>query len=334
MVLPIDVTGGLVSGLLNSGFDQTAGRVLGVVFGSISSGVVAQRLAELETEAARLAEQGQQMQADNPVLRTLLADLRGVLDDNERTIADAASDIQLSGIEVAGQTARQLALPGFTDADLDVIGIRWNVPDPAAVNALVGYVDSEAWADALKQYSDDVLEVVANQAILGIVNGQNPIATARAIRDAVEKYSLSAAENLMRTVQLTSYRTASAAQSAANADIITRRIRVAVLDDRTCLSCIALHGSELRPGERVDDHHRGRCTALDEVVGFPITIQSGEDWFNGLPEDRQLGIAGPGKLEVLRSGRATLRDFVHEYEDPVFGRMLREGSLKGLNLTP
>jgi len=329
MVLPpIDVTGGLVRGLLDRGFGGAAGRVLSVLTGNVLEGVVKQRLNELETEARRLDEAGERLQPDNPVLATFLRDFQGVLAQNGRAISGAAGDIQASGVQVAGQTARQLALPGLSDAELATIGIRWNTPDPEAVNLLVNYADSAAWADELAKYGPSVLDVVNNQAILGIFNGWNPVKTAELIREAAEGLSISQAENLMRTLQLTSYRSSSAIHSGANADIITRRIRVAVLDDRTCMSCIALHGSELRPGQRVDDHHRGRCDALDEVVGFPRTVQSGEEWFASQPEERQLIIAGPGKLEALRSGRATMRDFVHEYEDPVFGRMVREGSLK------
>jgi hypothetical protein len=334
MLPPIETTGGLVRGLLNRGFTGSAGRVLAVLAENTLSGTVQQRLKDLEVEARRLDEAGERLQPDNAVLATFWRDYDSVLRKNAQAITVAASDIQASGVQVAGEAARQLALPGLSDADLDVIGIRWNKPDPEAVNLLVNYADHPAWAAELAKYGDDALSIAQNQAVLGIVNGWNPIRTAYVIRDAVEGYSLSQAENLMRTLQLTSYRSASAIQSAANSDIITRRIRVAVLDDRTCMSCIALHGTELKPGERVDDHHRGRCTALDEVIGFPRQVQSGEDWFNSLPEERQLIIAGPGKLEAIQSGRARLRDFVHVYEDPVFGRMVREGSLKALNLTP
>lgn len=336
MVLPPTGTaGGLVRELLDRGFTGSAGRVLAVLAENTLDGPVQRRLKDLEIEAQRLTEAGERLQPDNAVLQTFWRDYAAALKQNARAIQDAAADIQASGVQVAGESARQLSLPGLSDDDLDVIGIRWNKPDPEAVNLLVNYVDNPAWAAELAKYGDDALNIAQNQAVLGIVNGWNPRRTAYAIRDSVEGYSLSQAENLMRTLQLTSYRTASALQSAANADILTRRIRVAVLDDRTCMSCIALHGTELKPGERVDDHHRGRCTSLDEVIGFPIQVQSGEGWFNSLPEERQLAIAGPGKLEALQSGKARLRDFVHVYEDSVFGRMVREGSLRdALNLTP
>jgi hypothetical protein len=135
----------------------------------------------------------------------------------------------------------------------------------------------------------------------------------------------------MRTLHLQSYRGATALNQTANSDIITKQTRVAVLDDRTCLSCIALHGTELRVGERVDDHHRGRCTSLTDVVGLPPkNIPSGADWFNGLPEARQRIIAGHANLEALKAGAVTLGDFVQPYQDEAFGTMVGEASLKGI----
>ena len=66
------------------------------------------------------------------------------------------------------------------------------------------------------------------------------------------------------------------------------------------------------------------------VRGAERQVRSGEDWFNGLSESQQLQMAGPGKLELLRTGQANLRDFVQTYRDPVYDEMVREASIKGL----
>lgn len=324
--------GGVVGGLLERGYSDSAGRVLAAVTGSTLDDVVKLRLDQLEEEARRLDEAGLKLEADNPVLRALMADLDPVMRQNARLLDNAAGEVQANGIDVAAQATRQLALPGLSDAALQEVGVFWNVPDPEAVNRVIGYVDSTAWAQQIGKYPQEVMDVINNQAIRGIAEGWNPLKTVRAIRDMTENTPVVHANTLMRTLHLTTFREGSAINQLANSDILTAQIRIAVLDDRTCMSCIALHGTRMAVGERVDDHHRGRCTSITEVVGFPREVSSGEEWFNSLSEERQLTIAGPGKLELLQSGKATLRDFVEEYTDPVFGRMFREASIKSLGL--
>lgn len=330
MVLPATNRIGLLTrDLLEKGYLSAAGRVLGVVAQSVQTGLVAQRLKELEEEAARLAERGDKLHSTNPVLRALLADLDDVLAQNARRLNNASGGVQANGVTAAGQLTKRLA--GLDDDLAQRIGIVWNQPDAEAVNLLVNYVDSPAWANELRQYPQQVLDVVRNQALRGMVNGWHPSVTAEMVSQMVEGVTLSQADNLLRTLHLQSYRGGTAIHQQANAAILTKQIRVAVLDDRTCLSCIALHGTELQVGERIDDHHRGRCTSLTEVVGLPPkNIPSGVEWFNGLPENRQRVIAGHANYEALKANAVRLPDFVQPYRDDTFGNMVREASLKGL----
>lgn len=74
------------------------------------------------------------------------------------------------------------------------------------------------------------------------------------------------------------------------------------------------------------------CTSVIRVKGRPpLNIQSGEDWFNSLPPERQAQqrsfADSPGKFAAYSTGKVTLRDFVHPYSDPVFNEMIREASL-------
>lgn len=330
MVLPAtNRIGTLTRGLLEEGYLSTAGRVLGVVAGSVQSGMVAQRLKELEAEAIRLAESGDKLSSTNPVLRALTADLDNVLIQNAQAINGVGGDVQANGVTLAQSLTKQLA--GMDTAAAQRIGIVWNQPDPQAVNLLVNTVDGPGWANTLRGYPQQVLDTINNQAVRGVIEGWHPSRTAQMISEMVNGVPLSQADNLMRTLHLQSYRGATAINQQANADIITRIIRAAVLDDRTCLCCIALHGTELRVGERVDDHHRGRCGPLTDVVGLPPKqIESGADWFNGLTEERQRIIAGHANFEALKAGAVQLRDFVQVYQDEAFGLMVREASLKGI----
>ena len=116
-----------------------------------------------------------------------------------------------------------------------------------------------------------------------------------------------------------------------------------------CLSCIALHGTQLAPGERVDDHYRGRCTEFYQVPGGPeypdqmqsdstpghrnfVKFQTGEEWFANLPPERQARQASflksPAKLRAYKDG-TPLSAFVGDHVDNVFGNQKIEKSLLG-----
>lgn len=333
MTQPINVFA-LVRRLLDGEYARVMTPVLNALASSVNSGVVDQRLRELQDEAARLREAGERLTPGNPVLRALLADLDPLLRRNAGRIDVASEDLQISATEAAQSLARQLALPGLSDEALAQLGVVWNQPDAAAVAQLVDYVNSDAFGEQLSDYPADVLTTIRNQAVRGIAEGWNPVKTAEAIRKMAQGVPLAQAQTIARTLQLTSYRDATALQHAANADIITRRIRIAALDRRTCLACVALHGSVLEDGERVRDHHNGRCTEIAEVVGNPRNIQRGADWFAGLPESRQREQRSfaqtPAKFEAYKDGALALDDFVTPYDDDVFGEMVRENSLKGV----
>lgn len=328
----------LINRLLDRGYNQAAQPALQAIASSTSSGLIAQRLAELDAEAARLSESGQRLTPDNPVLRALLADLETTLAGDSTVMGSVAEPVQSTGSNAAGVVQRQLAIGGMTDSQLAQIGVRWNVPDPEAVARLIAYARSDGWSAQLAQYGPNILNTVLNQAIQGIAYGWSPLRTAREIRRTAQSLPAYVANNLLRTLQLTSYRDSTALHQNANRDIAQQVVRIAALDRRTCLSCISQHGDVIWDSEsggvvpRVDDHHSGRCTSVIIIKGSNRTIQSGEAWWDSLSPERQAQqnslVQSPGKLEALRNGSATLRDFVHPYRDPVFGNMLRESSLK------
>lgn len=327
MTTPTSDPNQLVRQLLDRGYTTAAGSVLEALNRELLSNRVWARLQQLD-EAAREAERAATpFRPDQAELRALLADLQDTLQQTARAIAAAAPRLEESAVEAAARLARGLTLPNLNDRQLAALGIRWNTPDPEAVAALVRYSTSLDWRRELERYQTDIYEAVSNAALRGIVLGKNPRAIARDVVALVQSMPRYRAEALMRTIQLQSYRDATSANLYANRDILQSMIRIAVLDNRTCLACIAEHGSELPVGSRILDHHNGRCTAIGRVFGLARTVPTGEQWFNSLPPDRQLAIAGPGAYELLQSGRARLADFVDNYTDPVFGSMLREASL-------
>jgi hypothetical protein len=194
-------------------------------------------------------------------------------------------------------------------------------------------------------YSD-----LARNAILnGISKGAGPKTTAGKLRQYVEDMPTAASDTLMRTLQLNSYRDASLAMEQMNSAFITKKIRMATLDDVTCLSCIALDGTEMDPGEEIDDHYNGRCYAYYVVPGGDetpdqrqadsepgnrnfIPYQTGSDWFDSLSPERQAEqssfASSPAKLAAYQDG-IPLSAFVGDHEDSVFGHQFVENSLVG-----
>lgn len=310
----------VVNQLLDANYNRQVEPVLKAITSSVNSGLINQRLSELNAESQRLADEGKTLTADNPVLRALLADLDDTMKRNAGRIDGIADDVQRNGTEAGQILAEILAMPP-----------RWNRPDVEAINALIDYVNTPAFAQELTKYGDDVVAIVRNQAIRGIVEGWGPLKTAREIRRVTTALPAHKANVLMRTLQLQSYRRSTAIAHAANRDIIVKQVRIATLDTRVCLACVALHGQEMTVGEQVIDHHAGRCTSIAIVRGMERDIPTGQSWFDGLSESDKLALAGPGKLDLLQSGKATLRDFVQPYEDAVFGEMLREASIKFVN---
>lgn len=329
-----------ITALLDRDYKRIVEPVLNAIASTTNSGIVQQRLNELSAEAQRLADAGKRLTPDNPILRATLADLETALNAQSALIDAASAPLQSASIDQSGKIQRQLALPGMTDAQLARFGIAWNTPDPEAVASLVEYVRSDEWRALLSAYPDDVLAVIQNQAVRGIIYGWSPLRIAREISNRVQSLPLYTANNLLRTLQLTAYRDATAIHQNANRDIASQVIRIAALDTRTCLSCVALHGTVLWDSDRdasatvprVDDHHSGRCTSVIIVKGRPRQITTGIEWWDSLSPERQAQqnslVKSPGKLDAIRNGSATLHDFVHEYTDDTFGRMLREASLK------
>ena len=328
----------LVAQLLDRDYKREALPVLRAIARTTQSGQIAQRMKELDTEVTRLVAAGEKrLRPDNPVLRTLLRDLNSTMRGNVLLVDGVAGGLQESGMVAAPQVQRAMATAGMNPRTAAAVRAAWNVPDPEAVARVTGYAGSDAWGKLLRDYGKAVPRTIADQAVRGMVQGWGPGRTARRVRELVETMPAHQAATLMRTLQLTSYRDATAVAQQVNRDIARRVVRIATLDQRTCLSCVSAHGAVLwdseagGPVKRVNDHHNGRCTSVVIVKGRVTAIRSGEDWFNGLPAARRNELAAlrssPGKREALERGEATLRDFRQPYRDEVFGEMLGEASL-------
>lgn len=325
----------LVSELLESGYQNAAQAVLGSIVDGLQSGVVAQRLNELEVEASRLAEAGEKLSPDNPVLLQLLRDMDDFMGQNAGAIQGATANLTSNGVAAAEEISNILTFAGMSDNTKASILGQWNKPDPVTVANLVDFTQDSAFKDMLNTYQTGVIEAIQKKITAGFVQGKGARAVARSIRTVAMGMPASQAESLMRTMHLVSYRRGTAATQVSNAHLLQpTAIRVAVLDIRTCLACISLHGSPIPIGKPVADHWQGRCTSIAQVKGFNRNITPGTEWFESLDPARQMEQKAfkqsPALFAAYQDGAVSLNDFVAETNDELFGEMIQQASLVGI----
>jgi hypothetical protein len=351
---------------LDRSYTKTAGRMLAQIKAITNApGSQLQRsLRELDEEADRLIKDDARMNADNAALQKALNDYERAFVASQTLITGSDNDIQASGqtLAISAVTAkvfldvtRQITESGgdpLSPAGLAIYiaqtkraGVIWNVP--TVLDFATNYVESESWIERMEGWGEGYAALTRETILKGIQEGWGPKYTASQLRHLAQNMPVRAAETLTRTLQVTSYRDASAAMELVNGQYILGSIRVSALQDRTCLSCIALHGTRLEPGERVDDHFGGLCSSEYITIGNPdgpafmqadskpgnrqfLPFATGEEWFNSLSPERQRQQASfvnsPAKWRAFQAG-TSLREFVGEHIDPVFNRQVIELSL-------
>lgn len=266
--------------------------------------------------------------AVNRSIESELTDYQSYLRTEISAAADAAAKSGLSA-------GRLLMLAAIADALGVAIG---DVPQdqvrrtqPSALMFLMDYLRREG---PLFRKIDDLSGYHAKRIADGILEqvalGKNPRIIADWITDA---YGMGLTDSLRmtRTVQLYSYRQANNAVQVANFEVLRGVVWCAELDDRVCMSCVALHGTVYPVGTIADDHYNGRCAMVPWVEGAPNPIeQSGEDWFNEQSDATQQAMMGQAKWDAWKDGQFELSQLTKVTTDDVYGSMRGETSLKDL----
>jgi len=198
-----------------------------------------------------------------------------------------------------------------------------------AIIRLLGFLDRDGpLFDRLNKLAGSNAEHVASEIVQMVGLGMGPREIAEHIRDALGG-GLTDALRMTRTVQLYSYREATRAYYVANSDVVSGWVWHAELDDNTCASCIAQHGSVHPLTETLNDHHNGRC-AMVPSIGGDNPVAPGRDWFDSLSEAEQRSILGKGRYEAFKAGKFEFSDLSKERPDDVYGKMRSEATLKEL----
>lgn len=271
------------------------------------------------------------IEADNPTPGQLvkMARYKDLIRQTEVELADYQVILRN---EIEGVSRDAIAFAGRdTSRILQAMGVLggFNRLPTATIKTLLGFLDeSSPLYQRIGQLAGVHAKSVADAIVDGVSLGKNPRVIAGIIRDDLGG-GLTDALRMTRTVQIYSYREASRANYVANSDIVDGWYWFSALDDRTCASCVSLHGSGPYPlDEPLNDHHNGRCTMIPAVTGFTNPIeQTGEDYFNSLSEAKQREVLGKEKYQAFKDGGFKFNDLSTTRRDDVYGDMRVETPL-------
>jgi len=249
----------------------------------------------------------------------------------------AAMEIQQAGLDAFGFV--QAGLPGFDEYTLSV---GWSRLSPNQVYQMFAFTDPSGplYSNLRLHFGSALSDLATERLMQGFVVGMHATEIARLIRQATGM-GLNWALNTARTATLWAYRSATHLTYQRNSQVVRGWIWWSARDRRTCMSCIALHGSQHSLSEMLADHHSGRCVAAPVLASWdelgipgvpdePLQVERGEDWFKHQPADRQRAMMGPAKYRAWQAGAFQLSQLSQTYYDPVYGKMWREASLKSI----
>jgi len=322
-------------------------------------------LNKLQQEAQGLTEQDKPIQTTNPKLKnalnafgTVMLTAGLLIKENSPAIEATAQAIAIPSVtaKVFLNVSEDLIAKGIDPlgvkawARLQVAASKTKVPFtiPTTLDYVENYVDSPAWIARMEGWGSGYSARVKDIVEQGIAGGWSPKYTAQAVSEYAQNIPYAAAENLTRTLQLTANRQSSLAMEKINGGMITKKLWISTIDDKTCLTCLSKHGTEIPLGETVNGHYRCRCSEYYVVPGgdeYPPFMQvdstpgrrrfekftTGEEWFAAQSPERQAMQASflksPAKFRAYQDG-LSLSSFNGKHLDSVFGEQNIELSLK------
>ena len=245
----------------------------------------------------------------------------------ERLLAEVAPGLQNAGAESGVRAGIQALNEGG-------VSVAFNQPTVDAIQSSIFYVDSQPFQDAVRNMAGVHADKVADLIITGGATGLNPREIAALIAPYLQtnRTPLQDALRLARTTMIYAQRQGTRAIYARNG--VTHWLWSANLGNpRTCLMCIAMHGTRHPISEVLNDHHNGRCAMTPKTpswsdlgyVGDDPQIETGVQWFGRQPEAVQRAAMGPGLFAAWQAGDFEFSPdtVVGTYTNPIFGNMRR-----------
>lgn len=202
--------------------------------------------------------------------------------------------------------------------------------DVRAVEAMAGLLgDGSPVRDALMRRFPANWETAERMLLHGLAMGWNPRKTAQQMSKALGGV-LSDALVIARTEQLRAYREASR-NVYEESGVVKQYKRMAAHDTRTCAACLVMDGRMYPVQEPLNDHPCGRCAMVPVVLNRPEPQwQTGEQWFESLPDEDQRKILGPGKFAAFKEATFDFAQLAKTLDDPIWGRQVRTAGLTEL----
>jgi hypothetical protein len=250
-----------------------------------------------------------------------------------REIDKAARSAETSGIS-AGRGIGASSIKA-------TISSGFNQPTVEQIRATVGYVDSTAFRQKIAQYGEYHAEHISDIILSDASMGKGPLTTARHVIQYVQDMPRADAVRMARTVQLWSARRGALEVYRANADIVKGWIWSASLDATVCMACVSMHGSFHELDEICNDHFSGRCAMVPVTTawadlgfdsGQEVTagIQTGQEWFNDMPESDQRQRMGPSMFDAYKDGIVSFNQLTTTTTDDLYGPMRHRASLESI----
>ncbi len=246
---------------------------------------------------------------------------------------------QLYAVEQAQSHAEQLIRLGLGEPPAGLT-LTFNRLPVEAMSNLIGFLsDGSPLRALLDELAGTAGQAVADGLVTGLGLGWGPRRIAASIREALGG-NMVRALRLARTETLRAYRESTLKNYQLNSGVLHGWIWMSARNERTCAMCWAMHGTKHGLDELLDDHPNGRCTMLPwtkswSELGYTgtadnPTMEPGTVLFERLNPEKQRSILGPAKYAAWRDGRFTLSQIVGRRNDPRWGSMRFERSLKDL----
>jgi hypothetical protein len=300
-------------------------RYYGAVWGRLSV-LIDDALAEFDRSGGQATGPGWTLKYER--LRALRSQVEGEMRNFVQFAGGKIETESVAAVQAAMRDAENVINYRLTQVNTDGIFVGWNRLPRSAVENMVGtFQDGSPLRDLLDKLPDEGGKVVMDGLVTGLALGKSPMAIALEIRKGLGN-NLVRALRISRTEVLRSYREATRQSYLANSDVVAGWVWLSAMSGRTCAACWAMHGTEHKLSERLDDHPGGRCTPIPLLTGEKGIIQTGAEEFEKLSEERQLAILGPGKFAAYKDGKITLQDLVGRKVDSRWGSMRYERSLR------
>lgn len=170
-----------------------------------------------------------------------------------------------------------------------------------AIESMIGFAaDGSPLRDLLMKSYGESVSGITDALLTGLAKGLNPNDVAQLMADGFG-VGLDRALTIARTEQLRAYRLGSLEQYRQS-DVVMQYKRLAKKDDTTCLGCLFQDGEIYSTEDEFAEHPNGRCVIIPVPVGADPQWETGTQWFEKLPEDRQRSMLGDARFDAWQGG--------------------------------